>query len=440
MQLEAATGEGTTLTFSLDREYALALDREDPLSQFRERFYVQPGRIYMDGNSLGLLSKDAEKTLLDALDQWRALGIDGWLQADPPWFYLGELLGEQSSALVGASENEIVVTGGTTVNLHSLVSSFYMPTNSRRKILADELDFPSDIYALEAQIENAGGVPERDLVKVQSRDGRMIEEDDVIAAMTDEVALVLLPSVLYRSGQLLDIERITAAAHERGILIGWDCCHSAGAVPHRFDEWEVDFAFWCNYKYLNAGPGSVGSLYVNKKHFGTRIALPGWWGYVKDKQFDMSHEFVPAAGASGWGISSLSVLSAAPLLGALNIALEAGIEATREKSLALTDYMIELIEKKGLTERPYNYSIGTPREHSRRGGHVAVEHERGPQIARALKNRGVIPDFRQPNVVRLAPIGLYSSFTDVWDTVEHLKQVVDTKEYLALQESRDVVA
>ncbi len=415
-------------------------DDGDSFAATRERFYVQDGMIYMDGNSLGLMSKDAEQDVLHVLDGWKTLGIDGWLAADPPWFYLGEELGKRMAGLVGAEADEVVVTGGTTVNLHSLVSTFYQPTQECRKIVANELDFPSDIYALEAQIALHGGEPERDLVKVLSRDGRNIEEEDIIAAMGDDVALVLMPSVLYRSGQLLDIERVTREARTRGIVAGWDCAHSAGAIPHRFDDWGVDFAFWCNYKYLNAGPGSVGALYINRKHFDRQPALPGWWGYDKSRQFDMSHEWRGAETASAWQISTLSILSAAPLVGSLRIFADIGIDAIRQRSLELTDYMIALIEGSGMLDAPYNFAIGTPREHERRGGHVAVEHENGAQINAALKRRGVIPDFRPPNVVRLAPIALYSRFADVWDTVQHLREIIETDEYRQLSNQRSVVA
>lgn len=429
-----------TKTSSSSRSDAQRLDDHDGLASFKNRFYVREGVIYMDGNSLGLLSHDAEQSLLTVIEQWKTLGIDGWLKASPPWFYLGEELGRRSASLVGASPESIVVAGTTTVNLHALVATFYEPTQGRRKIIAGELDFPSDIYALKAQIELRGGNPQTDLVKVSSHDGRTIDEDDIIATMDDTVALVLLPSVLYRSGQLLDIQRLTAAAHDRGITIGWDCCHSAGVIPHEFDRWNVDFAFWCNYKYLNAGPGGIASLYVNPQHFGKTPALPGWWGYQKDRQFDMLHEFEGAAGAGAWQISTTTILGAAPLIGSLNIMDEAGIETVRKKSLALTDYLISLLDERGLTGAEYGYQIGTPRDHRSRGGHVAVEHEHAAAIARSLKERGVVPDFRPPNVIRLAPVPLYTSFVDVWDTVQHLREIIESGEYRQMSGAREIVA
>ena len=424
----------------ISEDHARALDATDPLAAFRDRFYVTPGTIYLDGNSLGLLSRDAEAEVLRVLDEWKRLAVDGWMRADPPWYWTGEELGRLVAPLVGAEPDEVVVTGSTTVNLHAVVSSFYRPEGTRRQIVATALDFPSDIYALQSQIALRGGDPDRDLVLVASRDGRTLDEDDLIAAMTDETALVVLPSVIYRSGQLLKMGRLTAAAHAKGIPIGFDCAHSAGAVPHRLSEWGVDFAVWCSYKYLNAGPGSVGGLYVNRRHFGTAPGLAGWWGSDKERQFDMRHAFEGAASAGAWQISTTPLLATAPLAGSLRIVAEAGMDALREKSLTQTTYLMDLLEGSGLTAEPYGYRIGTPREVDRRGGHVAVEHDAGPRIARALKRRGVIPDFRPPDVVRLAPIPLYTSYQDIWQTVQHLRAIIDDGEHLQGDGDREIVA
>ncbi len=418
----------------------MALDAADPLARFRDRFYLPPETIYLDGNSLGLLSRDAEATTLAALEQWKRLGIGGWLEAEPPWFTLGEELGALLAPLVGAGPDEVVVTGTTTVNLHALVATFYQPAGRRRKIVATGLDFPSDVYALGNQIRLRGGDPGSDLVLVASRDGRTVAEADIVAAMSDEVALVLLPSVLYRSGQLLDLAGLAAAARERGIPIGFDCAHSVGAVPHQFDEWGVDFAFWCSYKYLNAGPGSVGGLYVNRRHFGITPGLAGWWGYQKERQFDMRHDWEGAAGAGAWQISTPPVLATAPLLGSLRIFAEAGIDRIRAESLARTGYLIELVTTLGLTTPAIGYRIGTPREPARRGGHVALEHDAGAQIGRALKARGVVPDFRPPDVIRLAPIPLYTSYHDLWRVAGHLRDIVETGEFQRFGDGRDLVA
>lgn len=413
-----------------DEADAKRRDREDPLAKFRNRFYVPPGTIYLDGNSLGLLSHDAEASVLDALESWKRLAIGGWLSADPPWFTFGEALGERMASLVGASPDSVVVTGTTTVNLHQLVGTFYWPSRKRRKIVATALDFPSDVYALQSQIRLRGGDPDTDLVLVKSRDGRMIDEEDIVAAMTGEVALVFLPSVLYRSGQLLDVSRLAEVAHEHGALIGLDCAHSVGVLPHAFDAWDIDFALWCSYKYVNAGPGAVGALYVNRRHFGSDPALAGWWGYRKDRQFDMVHAWEGATDAGAYQISTIPLLSAATLAGSLTIFEEAGIDAIRAKSLDQTDYLIDLLRGADLIGESSGFGIGTPIEHSRRGGHVALEHESAGAISQVLIDHRVTVDFRQPNVIRLAPIALYTSYHEIWQTVQVLRKIVDSRAYL----------
>jgi kynureninase len=430
----------TVLAASADEAEALELDLVDPLARFRERFHLLPGRIYLDGNSLGLLSRDAEGEALKALEQWKTLGIDGWLGAEPPWFTLGEELGALTAPLLGAEPEAVVVTGTTTVNQHALMATFYRPQGARRKIVATALDFPSDVYAMQSVIRLHGGDPERDLVRVRSRDGRTIAEEDIIAAFDDDVALAVLPAVLYRSGQLLDIPRLAAAARERGVMLGFDCAHSAGAVPHRFDDWGVDWAYWCSYKFLNAGPGATGGLYVNRRHWGTAPGLAGWWGYDKERQFDMVHEWQGAANAGAWQISTPAPLSCAPLRGSLRLFQEAGIDALRAKSLAQTDYLAQLLEESGLTAPPYDFAIGTPRAAERRGGHLAVEHDDAARIAKALKARGMIPDFRAPNVIRLAPAPLYTSYHELWLTVQALKAIIDGGDHLQFAKGRGLVA
>ena len=425
--------------FRTGKESAQILDREDVLSGFRQRFYLLPKKIYMDGNSLGLLSQDAEEGLYRMIDQWKKLGINGWLEAEPPWFGYAEELGKRQAALVGALPEEVVMTSSTTVNLHALVGTFYHPQGKRKKILADELNFPSDIYALKSQIESKGYDSERDLVLVKSRDGRTLEEEDIIRAMDNEIALILLPGVLYRSGQLLDMAYLSKKAHEKGIPIGFDCSHSVGAVPHHFDRWDVDFAFWCNYKYMNNGPGGVASLFINKKHFSRKPSLAGWWGYRKDKQFNMSLDFEKANNAGGWQIGTPHLLSLAPLEGSLKIFHEAGMEKIREKSLKLTSYLIFLIKEMGLTDSPYHFSIGSPLEEERRGGHVAIEHDDAARINKALKDRGIIPDFRYPNIIRLAPVALYNTFYELWQVVEALKEIIEKGEHKKYGDVKEVV-
>ncbi|WLD92568.1 kynureninase [Alkalihalobacillus sp. AL-G] len=419
------------------RDYALQLDKEDELASFRNEFYVKEDAIYLDGNSLGLLSTRAETALLDILDSWKKLGIDGWTEGKHPWFYLSEQLGEMSAPLVGAKSEEVIVTGSTTVNLHQLVSTFFEPKGSRTKILADELTFPSDIYALQSQLKLKGYDPDEHLIQVKSKDGRIVEEEDIIAAMTDDVALIMLPGVMYRSGQVLDMKRLTEEAHKRNIVIGFDLCHSIGAIPHSLSEWGVDFAFWCNYKYLNAGPGGVGGLYVNEKHLGTTPGLSGWFSSDKQKQFDMDHQLTPANNAGAFQIGTPHMLSVAPLIGSLEIFNEAGIDRLREKSLRLTRYLMDLINHE---LKDFDFKISNPLVDDRRGGHVYLEHKEAARICKALKENNIVPDFRNPNGIRLAPVALYNTFEEVWKSVQILKKIMEEEQYKKFENKRGVVA
>lgn len=421
----------------LTLEYAKQLDQSDSLNKFRGEFYIKPNSIYMDGNSLGLLSKRAERTLLESLNDWKEHGIDGWTKGKHPWFFLSEKLGEMMAPLIGASANEVIVTGSTTVNLHQLVATFYKPVGKKSKILADELTFPSDIYALQSQLRIHGFDPDTHLICVKSRDGRFLDEEDIIEAMTEDIALIILPTVLYRSGQILDMKRLTAEANKRGILIGFDGCHSIGAIPHSFSEWGVDFAYWCNYKHLNGGPGSVGGLYVNKKHFGTAPGLAGWFGSKKEKQFDMEHSLTPAESAGAYQIGTPHVLSLAPLIGALEIFAEAGIENIREKSLKINRFLMDLLEQE-LSDM--GFIIGNPQDDVRRGGHVSLEHKEAARICKAFKENGIIPDFRAPNIIRLAPVALYTSYSEVWAVVQTLKKIMEERQYEKFANEREVVA
>ncbi|ALA52202.1 kynureninase [Shouchella clausii] len=418
------------------KEYAQQLDAVDPLARFRNEFYIDEDSIYLDGNSLGLLSTRAEQSLLDVLDSWKQYGIDGWTKGKHPWFYLSESLGEKMASLVGAKGEEVIVTGSTTTNLHQLVSSFFRPEGKKTKILADELNFPSDIYALKSQLHLQGFDPEEHLIQVKSDNGHLLNEEDIIAEMKEDIALIVLPSVLYRSGQILDMERLTSAAHQRNILIGFDLCHSIGAIPHQLRKWDVDFAFWCTYKHVNGGPGSVAALFVNEKHFGRRPGLAGWFSSNKQKQFDMEHTLTPAEHAGAFQIGTPHIFSIAPLIGSLAIFAEAGIEQIRKKSLKLTDYMMTLIEHE-LSD--YQFTIQNPRD-ERRGAHLYIEHDEAARICKALKEENVIPDFRSPKGIRLAPVALYNTFEEVWNTIQVLKFIMKEERYKKFKNERDVVA
>ena len=426
------------MDYEVGEDFALRMDAKDQLAGYKNRFYSLGDSIYMDGNSLGLMSVDSERSLIRVMNEWKTQGIKGWGGASMPWIDYPETLGNLMAPFVGGRDGEVVVTGGTTINLHALVSTFYEPEKRRTKIIADELNFPSDLYALAAQVRLKGGDPEEDLVLVKSRDGLTVSEDDIISYMDNDVSLVVLPSVYYRSGQLLDMEKLTREAHERGIVIGFDCAHSVGVVPHRFSEWGTDFAFWCNYKYMNGGPGSVGGLYVNKRHHGEMPGLAGWFGNKRSTMFDMRKEFDPAQTATAWEIGTINMLSAAPIEGSIYMMREAGIENIRDKSLKITGYLMYLIDET-LSDKPYSFGIATPREPQRRGGHVGVYHEEAWRINQALIKRGVIPDFRPPNIIRLAPVPLYTSYHDVWKVAEHLREVIDSGEYLKYSTDRSTV-
>lgn len=418
--------------FQTNRAFAKELDKKDPLRSIRDRFYVQPGEIYMDGNSLGLASKDAEKALLKMLDIWKKEGIKLW---DGLFHYPGKL-GEMTAPLINAIPEEIVITGSTTINIHQCISTLYKPTKDRYKILVDDLNFPTDRYAIDSQVQLRGYDPKDAVKVVKSADGRFIDEASVIDAMTDDVAIILLPTVLYRSSQVLDMKRITKAAHQRGILIGWDLCHAIGAIPMDFKEVDPDFAIWCTYKYLSAGPGSIAGLYMNQKHFKETPGLAGWWGNKDETQFELKHEFEHQRDASGWQIGSPSFLAMAPLEGTLAIFNEVGMEKIREKSLSITAYLMYLIDEK---LAKYGFSVGNPREDSKRGGHVCLEHEEAYRICKALKAANIIPDFREPNVIRLAPIALYNTYEEVYILVETLEDIALNKKYEQFSNERSLV-
>jgi kynureninase len=424
-------------SFNTTEAYAKGLDERDDLAHYKKEFYVRDKEYYMNGNSLGLLSKRSEQSLLKSLKDWKEHGIDGWLQADPAWFYMSEKLGAMSAPLIGAKEEEVIVTGSITVNIHQLVATFYKPKGNRTKILADELTFSSDIYALQSQLKLHGLNPDEHLVRVKSEDGRTLSEEDIMALMTDDIALILLPSVLYRSGQILDMKKIAKEANKRGIVLGFDLAHSIGAIPHQLHDWGVDFAVWCNYKYLNSGPGGVGGLYVHEKHLGTVPGLTGWFSSDKNKQFDLNHVFTPAETAGAFQLGSPHVFSLAPLKGSLEIFNEIGIERVREKSLKQTQYLMDLITHRlaGM-----GFAIANPQEDERRGGHVSLEHGEAARICKALKANGVIPDFRAPNVIRLSPIALYTSYQDIWQMVTILRTIMEEEQYKQFENKRDVVA
>lgn len=415
----------------LSRRAAEELDAADSLAKFRSRFFLPEGQIYLDGNSLGLLCRDAERSLLEVLEDWRKGGIAGWLNGDTPWFTMAEALALRVAKLVGAEGDEIAIANSMTINLHQLLATLYKPRARRTKVLIDAHSFPTDRYALRSHLSLRGLNPDEHLVIVPAGDSRFLEEDAIAQALTNpELQMALFPSVVYTTGQLLDLKRLCRVAQENGVVIGLDMSHSVGVMPHSLDEWGADFAGWGHYKWLNAGPGSVAGLYLNRRHFNETgvvdAGLAGWWSVHKESMFEMSDEFFPGMGASALQIGTPAVLSMAPIDGALRPIEEAGLDRIRAKSIALTDFIIRAADAE---LSALGFRIGTPRHPARRGGHVSLQHEKAQPMSLALRARGVVPDFRKPDVIRLAPAPLYNTFVECWEAVQALKEIAITRVY-----------
>ncbi|MFP9193524.1 kynureninase [Natronosalvus vescus] len=406
--------------FDTTESAAIRRDGNDSLFHVRDRFDLADP-CYLDGNSLGPASDAAVATLEHVVEEWRTLGIRGWTEGDPPWFHYGERLGDRLAPMVGANPKEVAVGNSTTVNIHTLIGTFLELADGNR-IVVNELDFPTDHYAIRSQLRTRGLDPDDHLVVVESDDGRTIDEGDVLEAIDDETAIVFFPSVLYRSGQRFDLEKLTEAAHDHDAFAGFDLAHSVGAIPHELSAIDADFAVWCHYKYCNAGPGAVAGLYVNERHFGETPGLAGWWGHEKETQFDLETTYTPAHSAGAWQIGTIPIFAAAPLDGALSILEDVGIDAIREGSVARTEYLIALTDER-LDE--FGVSVGTPRSPDGRGGHVALEHDRAYALGNALRERGYVVDVRPPGVVRVCPSPLYVSYHEVWEFVEAVVDVLE---------------
>ena len=404
--------------------FARDVDSRDPLALCRESFHLprrDDGRpvIYLCGNSLGPQPRSAREIVEQELNDWARLAVDAHFRGHTPWYSYHETLRESGARLVGARPGEVVMMNTLTVNLHLMMVSFYRPTPQRRKILVEGPTFPSDLYAVQSQLRHHGHDPEADLIVVRPRDGEhAIRTDDlegVLDQRGDEIALVLLSGVNYFSGQLFDMARITRAAKARGCGVGLDLAHAAGNAVLHLHDWDVDFAVWCSYKYLNAGPGAVGGCFVHERH-GADASLgrfAGWWGNDPATRFQMQtrDRFVPFAGAEGWQLSNPSILAMAPLKASLDIFDAVGMEALREKSLMLTAFLQNLLDR---TPRG-RIEIITPREPSSRGCQLSLRVlSDAEELFRSLQAEGVVGDFREPDVIRVAPVPLYNTFHEVW--------------------------
>ncbi|GAA5514974.1 kynureninase [Deinococcus carri] len=385
----------------------------------RDLFAMPPG-IYLDGNSLGVMPHAAREAVLRRLDEWQRDAVSGW----DAWFGLVESLSPQVARLVGARPAEVIATGSITANLHALLATLYRPEGARRHLVATSLDFPSDVYALQSWAERY----DAELRLIPSRDGHTLHEEDILAAFGDDVALALLPTVLYRSGQLLDVPGLTREAHARGLLIGWDAAHGIGSVPHDFHAAGADFGVWCHYKYVNAGPGAPGGLYLHERHHDRVPGLRGWWGHDKGTQFEMAHAFRPASGAGAYQLGTPPILALAALEGALTVFDAVSMDEVRERSLALTSHLMALADAHLPEVR-----VVTPREPEQRGGHVALAHPEAHALSLGLRARGITPDFRQPDILRLAPVALYNTEAEVEETVRVLRELLDTGAHRAVE-------
>jgi kynureninase len=409
------------------------LDATDPLAGFAAEFYKPPGQIYLDGNSLGLLCQPAEAAIQETIESWRSRAILGWTAGPEPWFEMSRKAAGLLAPLLGAEPADVMVGGSTTANLHQLLATFW--ESWRPGILIDEWAFPSDRYAVESHLRTRDPYAAEDL-RVVPHQGNLIVDGDVLSRMQDGVGLAVLPSVVYRSGQLLDLRHLTGEARRRGITILWDCSHSAGVIPHEFRADEIDIAFGCGYKYLNGGPGAAAWLYVHPRLRDRLPGLAGWFGSDPGRQFAMAAEFVPAADAGRFQIGTPHVLSVAPLLGALDLINRAGVTSVREKSLRQTTYLRELVHSR-LSR--FGVTPVTPSRDERRGGHLTLAHPAAGNLSRALRARGVIPDFRPPDLLRLAQAPLYTSFAECAAAIDVLEDILATSAHEHLTEPADRV-
>jgi len=417
---------------SIGKALAERLDREDPLGAFRERFHI-PKRengedeIYFCGNSLGLQPKSARRYVEEVLEAWARMGARGHFEGDRPWLPYHEFATEKLARLIGALPSEVAAMNSLTANLHLLMVSFYRPTPERHKILIEAHAFPSDRYAVESQIRFHGFDPDGSLIQAETRQGEsIIRMDDLLQLVDREgesIALILWPGVQFYTGQAFALEKIVEAGHRKGCAVGFDLAHAAGNLVLNLHDSKADFAVWCSYKYLNAGPGSVAGCFVHERH-ARRFDLPrfaGWWGHDKSTRFAMPPRFNPLPGAEGWQLSNPPILSLAPLLASLDLFDAAGMEALRAKSEKLTGYLERL-----LIERcDDKVAILTPAQPAERGCQLSIRLQDGKPIHEGLMAAGIACDWRGPDVIRLAPVPLYNRFGDVFDVVERLERMLE---------------
>ena len=420
------------MQFQNSREFAQQLDTKDPLAKYRTEFIFpqinNKDAIYFTGNSLGLQPKSAQNYVNDIMSDWGNLAVEGHFQAEKPWWDYHERFADQLSKVVGAKPKEVTVMNTLTVNLHLLMVSFYRPTKKRYKIICEEKAFPSDQYMISSQVRFHGLNPDDAIVELKKRDGEHnFRTEDILAKIEEvgeECALILIGGVNYYTGQVFDMKTITEAGHKIGAFVGWDLAHAAGNIKLELHDWNVDFAAWCSYKYMNSGPGNVSGCFVNEKYHNQKDIprFEGWWGHNKDRRFLMEPEFQPEDGANAWQISNAPVLALAPYLASLQMFDEVGMDALiekRNKIVAYLEFILHEIDK----EVDSTFEVITPANQEERGTQLSVFlHGEGKELFNYLMENGVIPDWREPNVIRLAPAPFYCSYEDMYEFGQILKR------------------
>lgn len=413
--------------------YAQELDSKDQLSAFREQFYAPYLRgkraTYFLGNSLGLQPKTTQEEILKILDGWANFGVEGFFLGNDPWLNYHQHITPLLTNIVGAKKEEIVTMNHLTVNLHLLMISFYRPTKTRYKIICEAKAFPSDQYAFQSQVRLHGFDVADAIVEVSPKEGtELISTEDILAVVEkykDSVALVLFSGVNYYTGQVFDIGAITAAAHAAGAYAGFDLAHAAGNIKLQLHEWEVDFAAWCNYKYLNSGPGAIAGAFVHERHLGDSQLprLEGWWGNNMSNRFKMEKTFTPSASAESWSMSTSPIMLLAAHKASLEVFNAAGFNNLLEKSKALGDYLFFALNH--INQPVEKFTIITPQDASQRGCQVSISvHENAKSIFDTLMPLGIFADWREPNVIRVAPVPLYNNFEEIFIFADTLRQLL----------------
>ena len=424
------------MTFQNTREFAQQLDAQDELKNYRDEFIFPQHNgknvVYFTGNSLGLQPKRTKQYVEEVMSDWANLAVEGHFYANKPWWDYHERFANPLSQIVGAKPSEITVMNTLTINLHLLMVSFYQPTATRYKIICEEKAFPSDQYMFQSQVAFHGYQPEEAIVEIKRREGEHnIRLEDIMAKINEvgeELALVLIGGVNYYTGQVFDMKVITEAGHQVGAKVGFDLAHAAGNIELHLHDWNVDFAAWCSYKYMNSGPGNASGCFVHEKHHTTNLPrFAGWWGHNKERRFKMEPQFDPVHGADGWQVSNLPILSLAPYLASVEMFAEVGMGKLIQKRNQLTAYLEFILHQIDAELDGAEFEIITPSNQEERACQLSVFlHGQGRSLFDYLMQNGVITDWREPNVIRLAPAPFYCSYEDMYEFGQILKQGILT--------------